>query len=181
VRKLGAKYLSVNKGDRTKKAAGKEGTEGKQESMDRMYAQAIAQELLPHVMICFETIYASDASRLELRMKAVHAKDVRRRAASAGATAQLSCLVSSLYDAKDLFDGESLGRLEKAWGVLVRGGLLGEDALARTAPVLDVPSHSSSLAPATVLVVPQQLQLSTAEALPSETATAPARDLSKDD
>jgi hypothetical protein len=150
--------------------------------MDRMYAQAIAQELLPHVMICFETIYAADAARLELRMKAVHAKDVRRRAKT---SAQLSCLVSSLYDAKDLFDSKSLGRLEKVWAVLVQGGLLGGDALARTAPVLDVPSHSATLAPAAAVpvapVAPAQTQQSEGDSIGDGSGAAPERDSSKDD
>jgi hypothetical protein len=133
VRKLGEKYLSAPlRGSANKRTAGKS-QEGEGATMDRLYAQAIAQELLPHVLVCFETIYSPGGSRLESKLRAVKARDVRR-SAGGRSTGALQCLVSTLYDARDVFGTESTGHLEAVWTVLVRGGLLTEDALSTAAP-----------------------------------------------
>jgi hypothetical protein len=132
VRKLGEKYLSTLKGqDKMKKSTSGE-ADGKSEPMDRMYAQAMAQELLPHVLICFESIFASNPTRLEAKLRAVRARDQRRTAT--GNSRALACLVGNLHDAKDLFEAETVDRLEKVWAALVQGGLLAESTLSRSAP-----------------------------------------------
>lgn len=152
---MGEKYLGGTRG--SKKGATKTTNDGanKPETMDILYAQALAQELLPHVLLCFESIFNVNTARREARMKAVKAKELRRTSTHAQTPAapisvgnpagsRLVCLVQSLYDAQDLFDGEGLGRLEAVWAVLEKGGLLGAEALQRQAPVTYVPAPTSA-------------------------------------
>lgn len=211
VRKLGEKYLSnpLQAGKAKRETGG-----GDSVGMDRLYARAIALELLPHVLICFETVYSPGGARLESKLRAVRARDVRRHSStnttlSVGGGAgnganSLNCLVSNLYDARDLFEGGCIAQLEQVWSALVRGGLLTEEVLVTTAPappavpsvsvaapVLSAPVTAAvdetddvtASNPPSASVVAEEAE----EAVPSATEatpapkTAPSRDASKDD
>ena len=138
--------------------------------MDHLYGQAIALELLPHVLMCFDSIYNTNVPRMQAKMKSLKAREVRRNAAStananananastnsnvrdssstggsASASAsgqQLMCMVGNLWDAKDLLDAEVVNRLEGPWDLLVQGGLL--DAAALNKDHSSIPSSSIS-------------------------------------
>lgn len=162
VRQSGERYLGASKLDRkkTKAAVGEPASVEKKEPMDHLYAQAIALELLPHVLLCSDTIFSAQSVRLDAKMKALNAKELRRgTAASAGGggsgpagatsgTSKLSCLLTSLYDARDLVDVEVLEQVQRVWEVLVQGGLLQGDVLNRQPPQQPSALHSASLAPA---------------------------------
>lgn len=143
VRQVGDKYLGSSKTDKRKtSAAGDSAGATKREPMDHLYAQAIALELVPHVLLCIDTIFGAQSARLDAKMKALKAKELRRSAAntssSAGApatapagSAKLVCLVTSLYDARDLLGGEVLEQVQCCWELLVQGGLLQAEVLNR--------------------------------------------------
>jgi hypothetical protein len=126
-----------------KKAAGGAGSVS-QQKIDCLYGQAMALELFPHLLMCFDSIYNTNSARLETRMKALKSKESRRGASlsataasvesaptSSSSSSQLSCLVSNLFEVKDLLDAEAVDCLEDVWGVLVEGNLLDKQALSR--------------------------------------------------
>ena len=159
IRTLGEKYLNVtSRGD--KKKSGKEASgEVKSESMEKRYAQALVQELLPHVLLCFDTIYNGNTARLEVKLRSARAKDLRRTSGnnSADTTNKQVCLVTNLYDARDLFESELLERVALLWGVLVEGGLLPAEILTRTTSTpLPLPARPS-VAVSTAAFTEQQL------------------------
>jgi len=161
VRNVGDKYLG---GTRGKKVPAKSTADDKTaDHMDALYAQALAQELLPHLLLCFESIFNVNATRRDARLKAVKAKELRRSSSHAQhpaapislanpSGARLVCLVQSLYDAQDLFDTEGVGRLEAVWSVLEKGGLLGTEVMQRQAPVTYAPTPAPVPVPASVPV-----------------------------
>ena len=134
IRTLGEKYLNVTSSGDRKKSSKEASGEVKLESMEKRYAQALVQELLPHVLLCFDTIYNGNTARLEVKLRSARAKDLRRTSGnnSADTTNKLVCLVTNLYDARDLFESELLERVALLWGVLVEGGLLPAEILTRT-------------------------------------------------
>lgn len=150
VRTLGEKYLDGARGGKKPSKSSADASK-KAETMDVLYAQALAQELLPHLLLCFESIFNTNAVRKDARSKALKAKELCRSSSHAqNPTAPISlahpsgtrlvCLVQSLYDAQDLFDSDGLGRLEAVWTVLEKGGLLGVEVLQRQAPVVHAPA-----------------------------------------
>ena len=59
----------------------------KKEQMDKLYARAIALELLPHVLVRFDAIFQPSASKAEAKAKACRAKASAAIAAAAAASA----------------------------------------------------------------------------------------------
>ena len=162
VRTLGEKYLDGGRGGKktSAKSSGADASK-KADTMEVLYAQALAQELLPHLLLCFESIFNTNAVRKDARSKALKAKELRRSSSHAqNPTAPISlahpsgtrlvCLVQSLYDAQDLFDSEGLSRLEAVWSVLEKGGLLGAEVLQRQAPVTHAPVPAAPIVPPSV-------------------------------
>ena len=172
VRSVGDKYLG---GTRSKKTATKAAADDKKaDHMDALYAQALAQELLPHLLLCFESIFNVNPTRRDARLKAVKAKELRRSSSHAQhpvapvslanpSGTRLVCLVQSLYDAQDLFDSDGVGRLETVWSVLEKGGLLGTEVMQRQAPV----THAHAPAPAPVVPTAVSAPVRAPEAAPS--------------
>lgn len=175
VRHAGEKYLGASKLDKKKtKTSGdttNAGAAEKKEPMDHLYAQAIALELLPHVLLCIDTIFGAQSARLDAKMKALKAKELRRSSAatvsgssapatSAAAGLKLTCLVSSLYDARDLVDGEVLDQVQRCWEVLVQGGLLQAEVLSRQPAQQHSAMQGAGLAPPVVVkaAVPPAVQ-----------------------
>jgi len=143
IQRLGAKYftegvlkdlpqstghLRRRKGDTFDRAAADNG----ESSMDQLYGCAVALELMPHVLFCFDTIFNPNAVKVESRMKLLESRTFQK---SSG-TASLQYLVRNLWEARDFLDADVADQLEGVWSGLVRAGLVDGSVLRKEAPAL---------------------------------------------
>lgn len=86
-------------------------------SLSKLYAAAIAHEILPHVLLCFDIIYkTSKTSKLDnSKYQAIR--------------------VDKLFEAKALLSRESFAILEHNWNLLFKAKLLGDEAM-QVSPII---------------------------------------------
>eukprot|EP00600_Ochromonadales_sp_CCMP1393_P012291 CAMPEP_0175009724 /NCGR_PEP_ID=MMETSP0005-20121125/7710_1 /TAXON_ID=420556 /ORGANISM="Ochromonas sp., Strain CCMP1393" /LENGTH=916 /DNA_ID=CAMNT_0016265477 /DNA_START=11 /DNA_END=2761 /DNA_ORIENTATION=- len=182
LRKIGKKYFSEGflrelgsyKSTTEKKNAAAERSSssggGDANRMDRLYAQVLALEMVPHVMVCFDSIYSANRVKLEARCKIMAARNMKRFSAhsssssgsgasavtgATGATGgggrELICLVKDLFEATDLLDSDVVRSMARLWRPLVRGQLLDAAVMNREyiAPAQVAAAFSSSSASGT--------------------------------
>lgn len=142
VRTLGSKYVndvlsSVKKGTKSRLGAGAAttaalGEEGEiEKNMDVLYAQALAFDLFPHVLLCFESIYSTQPVKIVERVKNYKLKytggasAAAKAAADAKSTSHAAFLMNSSTQCTELL-GKQLAQVlvEGSWTVLVSGGIL---------------------------------------------------------
>ena len=126
--------------------------------MDKQYALVYVQEVIPHVLVCFEHVYTIDPTATTT------AAPSRLGGARKAASASVGLKVESLLAAKDSLTAESYAALSVCWSMLRKAELLPAE---RVALPPTVSSQSSSLPPT-------RPQVTTGSAAGGSSATASA-------
>jgi hypothetical protein len=182
VRELGSKYFgdgymrqTLNLfGAKGGDAGGSASSQGvSEEKMDKEYAMAMAHELFPHLLICLETIFNPNLTNFMAKIKKFKMQMAHARGSANSSTSSSSAtapsggfLLSSAGEGKELLGLTLFARMEGAWAVMARGGLLptASSAPPSAAPSAYTPSTATATATATAA----------AAANPSVTDTASA-------
>ena len=104
--------------------------------MDKQYALVYVQEVIPHVLVCFEHVYTTDPATATTTAMSSRLGGARKQA-----SASVGLKVESLIAAKDSLTAESYAALSVCWTMLRKAELLPAERV--TLP----PTVSSSLPP----------------------------------
>ncbi len=113
------------------------GSHNSNESLDRLYARAVAQDLLPHTLFCFDSIYhtaststsVADALPAKTPVKQTVSKESKSNSGSNGSNGNGSLHVERLLDAQSALSKESYKTLQLCWNSLCDAGLISDSAL----------------------------------------------------
>lgn len=162
VRELGSKYFGDGYMRQTLNLFGSKGGDGSghgvvEEKMDKEYATAMTHELFPHLLICLETIFNPNVTNFMARVKKFKMQMAHSRGAMGSGSSNASSssastpvggfLLTSAGEGKELLGLTLFSRMEGAWAVLVKGGLLPPTPTASVLPT--APTHTPAVISAT--------------------------------
>lgn len=96
------------------------------EKLDQHYARALANELFPHVLICFESIFNTTSNSFVNKVRKYRTQMAHKAAStSSSSSAGATYLISSPHEAKELLGPHLFSKLDlHCWSVLKDAGFV---------------------------------------------------------
>ena len=95
------------------------------EKLDHHYALAVANELFPHVLICFESIFNTTSNSFVNKVRKFRTQMAHKAASTSSSSSSPSYLISSPHEAKELLGSHLFSKLElHCWSVLKDAGFV---------------------------------------------------------